>query len=489
MTLTLKDAARQVLHDADKPLHYEEITKRVLDSGLSQSRSKTPSATLNAILAVDIKRNGARSPFVRVTPGVFRLRSHHDTDTGTATVDEALDGTDRRVRIPHFPPYEQVRLVLPVWAGMQRTEVTGLQSTLAMQRGTPQDPVDWSLPDEWIPSRLAGSDRDTALAIWNGTDKRVNPRHVYGHWLLATNYGLLKADDGVLRVTERGYDFLKSPEGETEAALDKLEGLLKILALVADSGPAAFGDLLPGWGEYLSRRSRFGTDSTIKDTLRRRLRNLLDRGLLNRSSIRYTISEVGLAYLGRTGDEDESNSGEHQEIRKLISHQQSVIRESIHAILADLDPFAFEHLVKRLLQEMSYENVEVTSRSGDGGVDVVADIELGITSVREVVQAKRHKRTIQKKDLDALRGSLHRFGAVRGTIITTSKYSKGTHDAAFERGASPITLIDGEKLIDLLVAHGIGVRKKTLEVIELHAEAFTEIEESLGSEAERGEAL
>ena len=145
--------------------------------------------------------------------------------------------------------------------------------------------------------------------------------------------------------------------------------------------------------------------------------------------------------------------------------------------------------MKQLLQEMSYENVDVTSRSGDGGVDVVADIELGITSVREVVQAKRHKRTVQRKDLDALRGSLHRFGAVRGTIITTSKYSKGTHDAAFEPGAAPITLIDGEKLIDLLLAHGIGVRKKTLEVFELHAEAFTEVEESLGSEAERREAL
>jgi len=67
-----------------------------------------------------------------------------------------------------------------------------------------------------------------------------------------------------------------------------------------------------------------------------------------------------------------------------------------------------ENLVKRLLEEMDYENVEVTTRSGDGGVDVVADIELGISSVREVVQAKRHRRAIQRKALDALRGSLYR---------------------------------------------------------------------------------
>ena len=48
----------------------------------------------------------------------------------------------------------------------------------------------------------------------------------------------------------------------------------------------------------------------------------------------------------------------------------------------------------------------VIGQSGDRGVDVVADVQLGVTSVREVVQAKRHKRTIQCKDLDALRGPL-----------------------------------------------------------------------------------
>jgi restriction system protein len=95
-----------------------------------------------------------------------------------------------------------------------------------------------------------------------------------------------------------------------------------------------------------------------------------------------------------------------------------------------------------------------------------------------VVQAKRHRRTIQRKDLDALRGSLYRFGAVRGTIVSTASFSKGTQDAAFEPGAPPITLIDGERLIDLLVQHGIGVRKHTLDLLVLDAESLA------GDEAE-----
>ena len=141
-----------------------------------------------------------------------------------------------------------------------------------------------------------------------------------------------------------------------------------------------------------------------------------------------------------------------------------------------MDPFAFEHLVKRLLEEMGYQNVEVTARSNDGGVDVVGDIEVGITSVREVVQAKRHRRAVQRKDLDALRGSLYRFNAVRGTIVTTSKFAKGTQEAAFATGAAPITLVDGDKLVDLLIEHGIGVRRRTVEMLEVDTAAIATID-------------
>jgi restriction system protein len=110
-------------------------------------------------------------------------------------------------------------------------------------------------------------------------------------------------------------------------------------------------------------------------------------------------------------------------------------------LLSTMEPIAFEHLIGQLLEAMNYQNVAVTAPSNDKGVDVVADIELGITSVREVVQAKRQKSNVQRTVLDALRGSLYRFQAVRGTIITTAGFSKGAIQAAFEAGAPPITLL------------------------------------------------
>jgi len=71
-----------------------------------------------------------------------------------------------------------------------------------------------------------------------------------------------------------------------------------------------------------------------------------------------------------------------------------------------------------------------------------------------------------------LRGSLYSFKAQKGTIITTGDYGKGAKDAAFEMVAAPITLINGETLIDLLIQHEIGVKKKTVDYYELDDTVF-----------------
>ena len=481
-TLSFRQAAIQVLTERG-PMHYRALTDAILGGGLATSSSKTPAASLNAMLAVDIKRKGASSQFMRVKPGVFAARSAdraQASNNGTAADSgpQTVDDLEQRVRVPLFPSYSELRKLLPVWAGRPRKQVTGLRAAIVGLTGTPTNRVDWTNPAAWIPERLSGGDLELAKAIWESSGGSVNPRHTYGHWLLALKYDLVEDQQiDCLVLTDAGRDFVENIGGDTVAQLDEREGLLKLLAIVAENGPARFGALIDEWTNYLQRRSSpFSSASTHKDSLRRRLKNLLQRELVTRSGTMYSISESGLAYLGEQGDEDALGSDENHEIWALVRQQETSVRESIRELLLDMDPFGFEHLVKRLLEEMDYQDVEVTSPSNDGGVDVIANIELGITSVREVVQAKRHKRPIQRKDLDALRGSLYRFNAVRGTIITTSRFSKGTQEAAFAGGAAPITLIDGEKIIDLLIQHGIGVRKKTVEVLEVVAEDFAAIE-------------
>lgn len=68
------DKIETVLSDAKQPLHYNEITRRLLTSGAWMTEGKTPNATVNARIAEDIKHNPA-SRFARNGKGIFTLRS------------------------------------------------------------------------------------------------------------------------------------------------------------------------------------------------------------------------------------------------------------------------------------------------------------------------------------------------------------------------------------------------------------------------------
>ena len=88
------DAVAAVLAEAEGPLHYSEITEQVLAKGLWNSRGKTPEATVNARLAVDIRDQGAESRFVRVSRGRFKLnpvRNKHRDRSAIPSV-HAIDG-------------------------------------------------------------------------------------------------------------------------------------------------------------------------------------------------------------------------------------------------------------------------------------------------------------------------------------------------------------------------------------------------------------
>ena len=360
----------------------------------------------------------------------------------------------------------------------------GLEATIKKLRGTRESAADWTDPAKWIPDRLEGSDLELAMDIWERTRGSVNPRHVYGHWLLAQRYDLLTdGKDKLLEITATGRNFLDTLGGAVEIQIDNFEGVIKLLSIVADCGPCRLRGLVEEWKVYLKRHSKIDSESMTKDALRRRLNNLIDRQFVERKSRLYSVTAKGLDYLKETSGQDSASDEDHNQLWALLQRNVNTVRTSLRELLHQMDPFAFEHLIRRLLEEMDYQNVEVTSRSGDGGVDVVAEIELGITSVREVVQAKRHRQAIQRKDLDALRGSLWRFNAVRGTIVTTSQFARGTLDAAFADAVAPITLVDGDKLIELLIEYGICIRKRKIEVLEIDTDAINAIEEDYGSQS------
>ncbi|NCU42482.1 MAG: hypothetical protein EOM19_07260, partial [Candidatus Moranbacteria bacterium] len=70
---TFKQSAIEILKKAKKPLHYTEITRLALESGILETEGATPEATMNAQIVVDIKNKGEGSDFIRTAPGTFAL--------------------------------------------------------------------------------------------------------------------------------------------------------------------------------------------------------------------------------------------------------------------------------------------------------------------------------------------------------------------------------------------------------------------------------
>jgi restriction system protein len=385
----------------------------------------------------------------------------------------------QKVRTPLFPLYSEVGQLLTILDGVPKKSVTAMINAIRDQTGTPQDPVDWSDPEAWIPERLQGDEAKLAGQIWEGSQETVNPRHIYGAYLFINTYELLMLDnEGVYRLRERGQAFLNN-EPNILKELDDDEGLRQLLGILATKTQAKRSDLLSEWGAFLREYSNFGKPSTIKDTLRRRLANLVERKLVERQGNNYTITQAGIDYaapLTKTPDDPGRN------VLKTINSYNQKQRKALQQKLGEMHPYQFEQLVRDLLEAIGYDDVTVTKEAGDKGVDVMATVQFGITTVTEVVQVKRHKSNLGRPVLDQLRGSLPYHKAIRGTLITLGGFSKGCKEAALFPGAAPITLIDGEKLVDMLIEHEIGMRKRPAQLYEIDEEFFaSEAEEEVAA--------
>lgn len=73
MVNTFKGVAYEILKEAGKALHSDEITKIALQRGWLKTAGKTPSATMNAQLVVDVNKKGTDSLFIKTAPSTFAL--------------------------------------------------------------------------------------------------------------------------------------------------------------------------------------------------------------------------------------------------------------------------------------------------------------------------------------------------------------------------------------------------------------------------------
>src|SRR5690606_3756287 len=156
---------------------------------------------------------------------------------------------------------------------------------------------------------------------------------------------------GVYRLTERGRAFLEGDEG-TIREIDDVEGIGELLSMLATKTRAMRGDLLPEWGDFLREYSKFGTPSTIKDALRRRLLTVGERGWVERDGITYVITPAGLEYAASFAQS--GAVGPKRQVMQAITAYNRTQQQNLREFLASMPPTQFEHLVRDLLEAMGY---------------------------------------------------------------------------------------------------------------------------------------
>jgi restriction system protein len=142
---------------------------------------------------------------------------------------------------------------------------------------------------------------------------------------------------------------------------------------------------------------------------------------------------------------------------------QEVMLDQLRA----LQPDAFERLCQRFLRESGFVQVEVTGRSGDGGIDGRGVIKVaGLLSFPIIFQCKRYSGSVSSSQIRDFRGAM--TGRTdKGLVITTGTFTKDAKQEAVREGAPQIDLIDGTELVEKMKELGLGVRIKTEETIEI----------------------
>lgn len=203
------------------------------------------------------------------------------------------------------------------------------------------------------------------------------------------------------------------------------------------------------------------------DSSARGIWTLTEKGLTEDLSRIQPVDLFKSAHAGlKTNKSD--NGGEPRSNQSVVDDNASPDGEpQLLPVLKSLSPAGFERLCQRLLREHGFQNVNVTGRSGDGGIDGEGILEINpLLSFKVIFQCKRYQGSVGAGMIRDFRGAM--IGrADKGIVITTGTFTMDAKKEAIRDGADPIELIDGEKLVQMFERLELGVRPRTVFEVDL----------------------
>jgi len=177
---------------------------------------------------------------------------------------------------------------------------------------------------------------------------------------------------------------------------------------------------------------------------------------------------------GKTSPTEESQAADERVAPATeADHAFINYRESVAASLQALPASGFERFCQRLLREAGFEEVTVTGRSGDGGIDGIGILQVNaLVSFKVHFQCKRYTGSVTPNQVRDFRGAM--MGrADKVIMMTTGSFTSDARKEAVRDGVPPIELVDGEKLVNMLEQLELGLRpRRTFELDEPFFEQF-----------------
>jgi restriction system protein len=154
-----------------------------------------------------------------------------------------------------------------------------------------------------------------------------------------------------------------------------------------------------------------------------------------------------------------------------INVTEAFWKDKLLDVLRGLRPDAFERLAQRILREAGFIKVEVTGRSGDGGIDGIGVLRVNLLSFQVLFQCKRYQSSVGAGAIRDFRGAM--VGrSDKGLLITTGTFTPDAKREATRDGAPAIDLIDGDQLCDLLKELKLGVRTEMVDQMSVEPNWF-----------------
>lgn len=191
------------------------------------------------------------------------------------------------------------------------------------------------------------------------------------------------------------------------------------------------------------------------------------------SHVGTTLSAINSDSVAAADEAISASVSPDDQLEQAIQALRQATASELLETLLNVNPNRFEVIVLDVLHGLGYgtsrQDLQRVGGSGDAGIDGVISLDkLGIEKV--YVQAKRWQGTVGRPELQAFYGALAGQKAKRGIFITTSSFT--AQALAFAQSVEGIVLIDGVRLVNLMMDTEVGVTSRVLKVPSLDLDYF-----------------